>query len=1224
MVDETKSPNSASREAPPTRLWLDADGNAAVDPSFLRYSNRTDGTSMASRIARRRVQKSSETSWSPKDCISPWGRTLEDWRRDIAPSRPEDAATPDDSVVSGPGLDKAVVGSLAQFSIIAKNNQGQQVSEGGDHFVVTMRGRGSVQRSQPALVRTKLIDRGDGSYMCEYRPWLTGNFSISVALHGCPVGSSPFEVSVITLRPDPCKCVVRGEALKSAIARTPMKFEILFVDAMGHPAIAEEVDVFIEPNKPGSSSSASPSTSPASARPNTSGSGDNNVASNVTVPADAGAAQGVLTTEPAEPLVLSARPSSPPRSARSGQISYDAPSRQRHMQLWQSRMTADKLKAKGSDGGGEAASKKEKYEPTSFAHEMNIDPLGFAFGGVDPGTLHAHGKLVKVHSVHYSVGLAGEYKLHVGLRQQMAPLPGSPFHLVVEPGYAYPASSKLPAASLPLKGVADQEWQHGLTFVTADILGNACTRGGGKLTMKLSKNKDEHEAAPVEFSIIDNNNGTYELKWKSTKAGAYHVDVLMDGAHVGGSPINLTVRSASPAVEQMEVRGLGMTKAVAGEKAGLLLRVADRFGNKFESGSQVFPYKLGLMLSPFGVQGTDKAADKKVKMAEKKPEGDAKRQKGVVREEEKKQVSLPFEGRMNGSVYEIDYVAQEAGTMDLQIWATKLDDVGAEDTREMLPGSPFTVHVSEGNAAAEGSFVGDVEASKEGGGFVAGGHVVLRPQIRDQFGNASAAAEGTLSAYHVWNLKPEMVGGEPEEELSAPKASKELGKYELVVEPTKAGLHHVHIRLHGQDISGSPVSFSVTPAGPASSKCKLNRTQPPEDEPLMEKSPIAILVTLFDKFGNQLDRGGIRVDAKASGVGVSPAKVEDNKDGTYTVTMTAGPAGEIKVIVRIDGNDLAPMILTAQKPREEEEANEADAKDSAVDAQESAPASDPKGSGKDKAGGKDDKKAKDDRPLMVKDIPWMPPPALRLLAEDYLGQAAKVDGEAERLHTTFEMKLGSAILAKLGTVGKIQDLIRDWDKNGDGDINKIEFRQVVTGRDLKSLGLKADNKDIDSFFQGMDADGGGSLELAELKPALKTLQERSAIADREAARLRTFRDALRQRAEEAKKLAEVGEVVEAEEKILSEGGVGPSATVDVKIGAAIMKKNIKIGEAVSKWDKDGDGTVNTVEFVENVKEMGVEANSNDVRALFDSMDGDGGGTLDLNEVKKCFNELLKT
>ena len=66
-------------------------------------------------------------------------------------------------------------------------------------------------------------------------------------------------------------------------------------------------------------------------------------------------------------------------------------------------------------------------------------------------------------------------------------------------------------------------------------------------------------------------------------------------------------------------------------------------------------------------------------------------------------------------------------------------------------------------------------------------------------------------------------------------------------------------------------------------RCKLTRAEPPESEPLLEKTPIAIRATLFDKYSNQLDHGGVRVDAKASGVGVSGAKVEDNKDGTYAI-----------------------------------------------------------------------------------------------------------------------------------------------------------------------------------------------------------------------------------------------------------------------------------------------------------------------------------------------------
>ena len=56
---------------------------------------------------------------------------------------------------------------------------------------------------------------------------------------------------------------------------------------------------------------------------------------------------------------------------------------------------------------------------------------GFAFGGVHPGTLHAHGKLFEAHKVSYSIAIAGEYLLHVRLHQQAVSLPGSPFNLKV-------------------------------------------------------------------------------------------------------------------------------------------------------------------------------------------------------------------------------------------------------------------------------------------------------------------------------------------------------------------------------------------------------------------------------------------------------------------------------------------------------------------------------------------------------------------------------------------------------------------------------------------------------------------------------------------------------------------------------------------------------------------------------------------------------------------------
>ena len=54
-------------------------------------------------------------------------------------------------------------------------------------------------------------------------------------------------------------------------------------------------------------------------------------------------------------------------------------------------------------------------------------------------------------------------------------------------------------------------------------------------------------------------------------------------------------------------------------------------------------------------------------------------------------------------------MAQEAGQLELHVWCV----TDAAGTKEMLPGSPFPVHVSEGNASAVGSFVKDAEVKTE-------------------------------------------------------------------------------------------------------------------------------------------------------------------------------------------------------------------------------------------------------------------------------------------------------------------------------------------------------------------------------------------------------------------------------------------------------------------------------------------------------------------------------
>ena len=79
---------------------------------------------------------------------------------------------------------------------------------------------------------------------------------------------------------------------------------------------------------------------------------------------------------------------------------------------------------------------------------------------------------------------------------------------------------------------------------------------------------------------------------------------------------------------------------------------------------------------------------------------------------------------------------------------------------------------------------------------------------------------------------------------------------------------------------------------------------------------------------------------------------------------------------------------------------------------------------------------------------------------------------------------------------KASEIISRWDPNGDGEIDMHEFRTNV-----KSLGLQATNEEIDTLFRSLDEDGGGSLDMNEIKHALTNLQAAAVAADKTIKRL---------------------------------------------------------------------------------------------------------------------------
>ena len=921
----------------------------------------------------------------------------------------------------------ACVKKPASFTIEAYDVNGNRRKEGGDPFMVSIRGG--------SLVRARCEDLGNGTYTISYLPSVSGSYTVAVSLYGTPITGSPFPLTVLSPIPDPLRCKVHGAGLSSAVAREPTSFEIEFIDTFGVITRAEELDCYVEligdsvppsqfepiddaADAPTSSAGKAASSkvefasqktkrNAASAPSGSSSAADSqssrpSAAAPATSPimleipetgTDAGAssdarsdggtersAVDIADTANAEPSlgygtksmplyeddaeegfhsfdahllrwapagsslnVKSGRESGPPRvgthrsqgTSRSTQspkgshrrrdpyginphgrrpgtagpvtqrFRLDAGERQQHMTLWSRRLSTEGVsqtkplstalgsRTKQDIQNGQLHSARRGQVigagGPSYAHELDDDPHGvaFAYGGVDPGTLHAAGKIVKVHSVHYSIGRAGVYRLHVGLRQQSCMLKGSPFELHVKPGVAHHSASRLLAEDLPLQGIVGKV-SKGVRLVTHDRMSNRCLVGGAPVQVSCSSNK-------VSTNIIDKGDGTYLINWHSDSSGKYTLNVTVEGSAVGGSPVPLTMFASSPQVSKFQVTGTGLEKAVAGKPAVFRIESQDDFGNLCDL-SQLTRIEYGIAIVQTGM---DEAANKKKVKAERDKEGKADGTAGTKNSRNSDpNASMPFQGSWVNGLYEISYVAQKAGTFSLHVWC---NPDGRE--RERLPGSPFNLSVSEGQANASGCFIKGADALRElqqtEGPSPAGQEISLHPQLRDQFGNASSASEGALTA----SLEGPFTG---ESELPVRSLPSGLGTYEVGYTPELQGDYVLHIRLHGTAISDSPVRFSVMCGVPNGTKSRLL----PVTEPLFVGQPIGIVLEAVDKFGNKIDRGGANVGARAAGNAASACTVDDNQDGTYTIRFTQNAAGDCKVIARIDNMELAPMLVT--------------------------------------------------------------------------------------------------------------------------------------------------------------------------------------------------------------------------------------------------------------------------------------------------------------------------
>ena len=147
-------------------------------------------------------------------------------------------ASAETSVVSGVESAVGTVNHVVRFSIEAFDEGGGRLAEGGDLFLVNIRG--------PSRTHARVADHLNGRYSVEWVPSTSGQYDIAVTIRGRLLPGAPFIFNVLEPQPYAPNCELRGDALTTARAREPQSFEVAFRDQLNHVAPAVELEVFVE------------------------------------------------------------------------------------------------------------------------------------------------------------------------------------------------------------------------------------------------------------------------------------------------------------------------------------------------------------------------------------------------------------------------------------------------------------------------------------------------------------------------------------------------------------------------------------------------------------------------------------------------------------------------------------------------------------------------------------------------------------------------------------------------------------------------------------------------------------------------------------------------------------------------------------------------------------------------------------------------------------------
>lgn len=299
-----------------------------------------------------------------------------------------------------------------------------------------------------------------------------------------------------------------------------------------------------------------------------------------------------------------------------------------------------------------------------------------------------------------------------------------------------------------------------------------------------------------------------------------------------GSPFQYSLTSSNPELSQSILSGDGLQKAIAGTVSTIRIKFVDQFNNTALPGPE---FKFGMAL---------------VKANEK------------VNHAEPREFQGEWEGGETG-VYQMKYTATDAGNCKLHVWC--VPSVSAKNERISFPGSPFSLHVSPGAPSTDVSQVAGwtkmfkeeknakygKAANADPNTLIAGDTITIRPEVFDEFNNPTVLAEGSLSITHE---TPDGASTSLRYNHQNVRGT-ELVQYDVRLDTMLSGSQHVHVRVSGVPIKGSPVTFNVQPDKPEPQTCKLYAPETENGGTLYIEEPYKCLLRTYDRYGNHCSTG---------------------------------------------------------------------------------------------------------------------------------------------------------------------------------------------------------------------------------------------------------------------------------------------------------------------------------------------------------------------------------